>query len=301
MLRQLFMFFSIGCLVSLGTGNFVLAASSDMPDMEETVTAEEGMRSLGELHWYTDYAEAYSHARRTHSKLLIVFQEELSNRHETFEREVLASDELMNGLLDYVRVVVPTSETTPDEEGLLLEHSSFKHMQRMPGVAILDLSNPDAETFGHLVSAFPFSSGRSYTKSEMQTILGLPEGTITQRTLVYALRRHPGRPRSAYGAAHPYLMQQAHSHSGTMARTRSVGHHNWGYRFGQISRAVGPAREVAVAGRGYTLVDAANDCIRTWRSSPSHWNMMIRNARYMGYDMVQAGNGMWYATGIMVQ
>lgn len=268
---------------------------------EERQQEAGNLQMIGSLNWYTNYGSAYTEARELQKNMLIVFEDDQRNQHKNFREQVLAQESLVKSLKKYVRVIIPKSEPTPDGKSPLLSHSSFRQMQHQSGIAVLDLSSPGSEHYNRLISAFPVSSGRTWSKSEVQTMLELPEGSITQRTLVYALRRHPEHPRSGYAQAHPYLMQQARSHSSTMARTYSVGHHNWGYRFAQINRVVGPAREVAVSGDGATLLDVANSCIRTWRSSPGHWNIMSQNARYMGYDMKQSANGTWYATGITVQ
>jgi hypothetical protein len=81
-----------------------------------------------------------------------------------------------------------------------------------------------------------------------------------------------------------------------------VGHQNWGYRFQQITSAVGSgASEVAASGNGSTIVEAAIDAVAGWRQSPGHWSSISGLPRLYGYDMVRSASGVWYATGIFAE
>ena len=47
-----------------------------------------------------------------------------------------------------------------------------------------------------------------------------------------------------------------------------------------------------------SLIDAAVDCVASWRQSPGHWGAVKRRQPLFGYDMRLGRNGIWYATGI---
>ena len=54
--------------------------------------------------------------------------------------------------------------------------------------------NKDSDYYGQVVSVFPFLNDRVYTADQVREILDLPPGTLTQRTMIYAVRTHPERP-----------------------------------------------------------------------------------------------------------
>ena len=237
--------------------------------------------------------------------LLVCFHQpggsELCDR---FARQALVDPDVAERLKHYVRARLPVNTTIPGKDGeiTLLEHSGFAEMQGRPGVAIIDYAHRDAPYYGYVVSTFPFLNGRPYTPREMAVILDLPPGTLTQRTLVYAVRTHPDAPASTEGELDPYLAEQARQHSQHQARIRRQGHHNWESRFHQINaRLPGGllASEVcAESWPGESLVEAAIDCVRCWRLSSGHWSSVGSRHPVYAYDMKRGSNGVWYATGI---
>ena len=212
---------------------------------------------------------------------------------------------------DGVKPAVAALETTPavapakvEEEApqKLLEAHAFHHMRRLPGLAIIDLMDKKDALFGQVVSACPVDEWNFTTPASLQTVLELPRGRLTQRVLVYVLRTHPERPLSVWGTSKLWLAEQARHHSNLMAQYYSVGHHDWGNRSALIGQTLGSyPSEVASLGGGATILQAAHSAVQIWRSSGVHWGMMISPNRFFGYDMVQASNGTWYATGIFVQ
>ena len=130
----------------------------------------------------------------------------------------------------------------------------------------------------------------------------LPPGTLTQRTLIYAVRVHPEKPASTDGELDRNLLEEAEGHSQYQADIRRQGHHFWELRFPRIiGRLPGglTAREVcAESWSGENLVEAAIECVRCWRLSDGHWSAVMAVNRCFGYDMKRGSNGVWYATGI---
>ncbi len=47
---------------------------------------------------------------------------------------------------------------------------------------------------GLVISQFPVTDTLRYTPEQMAVILTLPPGSLTQRTMIYAVRIHPDRP-----------------------------------------------------------------------------------------------------------
>jgi hypothetical protein len=244
-------------------------------------------------------------AERRNKMLLVYFcdarGDDPCNR---FKVETLDDPKVQQKLLDYVCVQVPLcAKITVDGRGVtLLEHATFREMLSKPGIAIVDFRSSDPKLRGMVVSTFPITEHLWYTPERMAVILDLPPGTLTQRTLIYAVRIHPEKPASTDSQPSPDLLEEAQSHSQHQAEIRVQGHHSWASRFQRIvARLPGglSAREVcAESWPGENLVEAAIECVHCWRLSDGHWNAVRSPNRFFGYDMKRGGNGVWYATGI---
>jgi hypothetical protein len=254
----------------------------------------------------TDYVEAVRAAAQQERMLLVYFCNPgrcvLFNR---FEAETLSDPEVRSKLIDMVRVRVATDAKAALEGGevVVLNHPAFAEMLGQPGLAILDFAHKDPRLYGHVVSVFPFLGDQVYTTDQMKVILGLPPGTLTQRTLIYAVRTHPERPASANGQVDPNLLSEAENHSEHQARIGVQGHHAWESRFHRINARLPAgclAYEVcAESWPGQGLLQAAIECVRCWRMSSGHWRSVASPCQAYGYDMKRGANGVWYATGIV--
>jgi len=261
-----------------------------------------------ELPWETSYGKAVEVATREGRMMLICFHKPgQSEVCERFAREALTDPEVVEKLKRFVRVRLSVDTTIPTSDGevVLLEHPAFAEMLDGPGVAILDFAHKDAPYYGYVVSAFPFLEGHPYTAREMAVILDLPPGTLTQRTLVYAVRTHPDRPASTEGVSDAYLTNEARLHSKHQARIRRQGHHGWNRRFRRINtklpEGLSACEVCAESWPGENLVEAAIECVRCWRLSSGHWKAVFARHRLYGYDMQRGSNGVWYATGIFAR
>jgi len=185
----------------------------------------------------------------------------------------------------------------------LIDHPAFFHLYKQQGLAIIDLTDGSDELYGQVVSLFPFDEGKSLGRPAMQAILDLPRGTLTQRTLIFALKTHPEKPASVRGKCNKVLLQQCHKHCKLMARYEAVGHHDWGSRSAAIGQALGhsPSEVASMSLGSRKLLDAARECVDVWRASGVHWNMISSQQSLFGYDMVRSASGHYYATGIFVR
>ena len=282
----------------------VLVWSVSPPALPAAEPAE-AIDEAAKLGWHTSYAEAVEIAIRDGKMLLVCFRQPgRSKLCDQFACEALPDPDVAERLKHYVRARLPVNTTIPGKDGeiTLLEHSGFAEMQGRPGVAIIDYAHRDAPYYGYVVSTFPFLNGRPYTPREMAVILDLPPGTLTQRTLIYAVRTHPDAPASTEGELDLYLAEHARQHSQHQARIRRQGHHNWESRFHRINAKLPGgllACEVcAESWPGESLVEAAVECVRSWRLSSGHWSSVRSRHAVYGYDMKRGSNGVWYATGI---
>jgi len=278
-----------------------------IPDAGLVLPLPPASRAIGKLDWHTDYTVAYREAREARKMLLVFFRDEAApNIAACYERDVLAADELLEPLSKFVRVALPLDATGPvrdDAETMdvkLLKHSAFKYMYGRQGIAVIDLTEPDSELYGHVVSAHPFTPGKHYTARGTKLVLGLPRGTVTQRALIYAVRLHPAAPVSTTeGKCHGYLCKQARNSSNLMATYGSVGHHDWGTRYGEIASQTGKsAQEVAAMSGNRSMIDAAIELVDQWYGSPAHWQIMSAPASIFGYDLVRDSAGNWWGTGL---
>lgn len=259
----------------------------------------------GPVQWLTDYSKATAKAEAEKRMLLVYFhREDGKGGCRQFEAETLAAPSILDGLSPYVclKLAYDAEVNIDGASTVLLRHRSFSEMVGLPGIAIVDFSDPDAPYYGQVVSAFPFLQGKPYSPGQMEVILNLPSGELTQRTLIYAVRTHPDAPQSTSGKLDAYLVSEAESHSAYQARIRLQGHHSWESRFHRINSHLQGgllASEVcAESWPGENLLEAAIDCVQCWRQSSGHWRSVKAAHPVFGYDIRRGANGIWYATGI---
>jgi hypothetical protein len=251
-----------------------------------------------------DYQPAREAAEAGHKPLVVWFYDPAAiEKNGQFQLGVLAQESIAQTLAaDFVAAAVAVeSKLNAESEGRLIDHAAFAELRGGPGLAIVDFADEASPTHGTVVSIYPFSRG-PITADRLAVLLNLPAGTLTQRTIVFAIRTHPERPASAAGEMHPLLAAEAASHVRHQASINVQGHHNWNARFHAINARL-PAGHVAYevcaeSWPGQSLVDAAEECVDSWRQSSGHWSHVSRGDQYYGYDMQRGTNGVWYATGI---
>jgi hypothetical protein len=263
---------------------------------------------LTSLDWLEDYHEALSRAEATRQMVLIWFRDPAWEANdEAFERAILddpAITTLIQQRFVTVKLPVDAAASSDGESAPLMKHPAFAEMLGLPGFAILDLTDTSSPHFRRVVSVYPFK-GHYIAKERLAALLELPLGTLTQRTLIFAVRTHPEQPFSARSHLSPLLAQETESHASYQASITLQGHHHWESRFHSINARLPAglvAQEVcAESWPGQTLVEAADDCVHAWRQSPGHWEAVRSRHALFGYDMQRGNNGIWYATGIFAR
>ena len=134
-----------------------------------------------------------------------------------------------------VRIPVSHRATVGGKDMRLIDHVAFAELAKQPGLALIDLTDPHCEYYGHVVSIYPLSLPDALTTHSLQVLLDLPRGSLTQRTLIWAVRIHPENPGSADGEFLPTLAEESQNHSEYQARTNQQGHQDWESRFHRIS------------------------------------------------------------------
>lgn len=280
-----------GLLGLSGAGTLLGAEESPKPE------------PAADLNWHTDYREALKEAADQKKMLFIFFHDVCPTAaRRAFEQQTLRDPQVVARLSGYTLAKLPLDAKIQlkGESITLIKHPAFVEMLGRQGIAIIDLAHPKPQLYGYVVSTFPFTSGKFYTVGSVSVILDLPEGSLTQRTMIYAVRMHPERPESTQGQPSTMLANEAASHSNHQAAILLQGHHNWDNRFQRISANVGGTAQEVVAESwpNENLVEACIDCVDSWRQSPGHWGAVRTRHSLFGYDIKCGRNGIWYATGI---
>ena len=166
------------------------------------------------LPWHDDYRLAMDAAVEQQRMMLIYFYDPQGQRPaDRFRARIAgrsrhsrATDPRLRHLAKLPADAAITSGGKPLE---LLKHPAFAEMLGRAGMAILDFAHPQADYFGPVVSTFPFVSGKYYSRPVLATVLSLPAGTLTQRTMIYAVRVHPEAPASTQGQFNGVLADEA--------------------------------------------------------------------------------------------
>jgi hypothetical protein len=270
-----------------------------------------------ELVWQTDYDEAYKMARRDRKLLLIYFDPhppaytvgtDIRATNDPIDR-TLAGIENRDRLAEYVFARLRMDVTVEDNKTTirLLDHPAFADIRSSGGIAVIDLAHPNTDYYTYVISTLPLAPGRFYRfhPEYVPVLLDLPEGTLTQRTMVFAVRIHPEAPASTAAKANPVLADEAAAQSRYQARICAQGHQQWESRFQRIiGRLFGrgtpglPKEVVAESWPNQNLIDSCIDCVDSWRQSSGHWAAVRSQHDSYGYDIQRGSNGVWYATGI---
>jgi hypothetical protein len=290
----------VGCL-TLAAGRLAAAQS-------EGQAAGEVRESVASIRWLDDYGQAMREADRGRKMLLIYFYEqEPSENQRRLEQQGFSDPRVHEHLRKgYVAVRLPTNTevSVGGKVGPLMDHEAFSDLKNRAGLAVVDYVHQEDDYYGFVVSILPLQNGKYYrfVPDHLRVLLELPEGSLTQRTMIFAVRIHPEKPESTRGRPSRTLFSEARSHSQFQARLRLQGHHNWGARFKRIANllpfGLRPQEVVAESWPGESLVDAAVDCVDCWRQSPGHWSAVRSDQPQFGYDMERGSNGIWYATGL---
>jgi hypothetical protein len=282
----------------------VVKESSDKESAtKEAATAKLIVHAAG-LEWKTSYSEAYHSAKKHKRMLLINFVAPSGDAQQREAEQYIARYPAMQSRLRRVeRLRLPVNATVSGDSksARLLSFPAFSEMKNGPGFVLVDLKHVGAPYYGNTVNVLPFSSGKYYRwrSDYLAVALDLPPGSLTQRTMIWAVRIHPEAPASTVGAFHPTLASGATYHSTYQANIGVQGHHNFETRYHGLTAAGGEVSEVvAESWPGQNMIDSCIDCVHSWRHSSGHWNGVRRRHRAFGYDIRRGRNGIWYGTGI---
>jgi hypothetical protein len=290
----------VGCMAIALFACTAVAADEPGPPEPRTVETAEPL-------WHDRYDVAWKQAEQQQRMMLIQFTAEKPTRIQQDLEKLIASDtKLQAKLANFVLAKLPLDATVVigGQTQSVIGHPAFAEMHGYPGLAIIDLAHEGTPHFRRVVTAYPFMYGKYFRPqaSHLPVLLNLPPGTITQRTMIWAVRVHPERPASTTGAVSPTLVDAANNQSRYQADVGVQGHHNWEGRFHRLRGVLGgnrtPVEVVAESWPSQTMIDSCIDCVASWRHSEGHWRAVRSNHRVFGYDIKRGRNGIWYGTGI---
>lgn len=238
--------------------------------------------TVSNVHWETDYREATARAKEEGKFVFIQFGES--------ERSYWLTRVPYPEMNDYVMLRLPL-ESAVEVDGVeirLLDHPAFAHLMKKPGFAIINFKH-EGPSYGCVISVLP--ADQLTNLARLAAVFELPVGTLTQRTLIWALRVHPAGPESTEGPSDPRLQRHATEHSRTQARMHLQHHNLPEFATSEIVAESWPWNQ--------DVVSAALDIVDAWSQSPGHWREASRPHRFFGYDMHTIGRK-WFATGVFI-
>jgi len=322
-----FAFLAIFASVSLAQGRYTVNRPISTPAVSPTtmpIPVKEDLSTYKLQHtvpvrWETHYERAKRTAETSSRNLLIYFYaDSLEYLPETldavsaipackkFDTVILDDTGVRSKLDQYVLLKLPINAKITDEDGVeqpILSLPGFEHMLHLPGLLVIDFAHREMPYYGEVVGILPFLCGECPTADQTTTFLTLPPGTLTQRTLTYAVRIHPDKPLSSGGEPAPIVVQLATEHALYQAERGVLGHQNFSARSTQAKEVLGdgmPAEICVQTQSGLSLFEGAIACMRAWRNSSAHWSIARRNHSHYGYDMVRSKNGAWYGVGFFL-
>lgn len=256
--------------------------------------------------WHTDYNQAVRQAIKEKKDLVIYFHKESAHLDA-----VLGEPAVRQRLQGFVCLKVPTSYQVGGRR--LLDYGALEAMMGQPGLVVASYHDASLPSYEQVISAHPLVASHyawvpDYGAEQVSIILDLPpSATLTQRSMLYALRVHPERPQSVFAQLHPSFVGHAHRHSARQAEQQRQHHADIlatastletevGHGFSSTSEVVAESWGIVVGGEN--VLEGAFSCVDAWRHSPGHWDAVSRPHHFFAYDIARGANGTWYATGV---
>lgn len=272
-----------------------------------------------ELGWHRDYLTAYREAAEQKRYLLMLFQES-TLKGSSLSSSAMFAPSMRPMLEQFSRVELPLDATLPrktdseeeeveqqsDVPELLLEHRSFRHLGVRPGLAIVDLTDPESADYARVVSVIPLPKDGAITDLDLMLALDLPTGSISQRTLLFTIRRTIPDTSLSMREFSSDLIELAHRNCRYMAHAGQLGSFDEDFRQQKVTETFGPQAELKqllyATEAEATIHDAALQAVESWIQSPESFDVLNGPAQTTGMDMFQdPESGRWYVTCFVVR
>ena len=188
--------------------------------------------------WLDDYGQAMKEAKQSKRMMLVYFHKDgVDVEKDAFVPETGAGRRIaaLGGEACAGAGAVSKRSQVNGQEIQLIRHPVVCRTAGASGGGRHRFRGSESEYYGHVVSIYPLSLPGALTTKHLTALLSLPHGSLTQRTLILAVRIHPEGPASTDGTMLTTLAKESESHSRYQARITNQGHHNWESRFHRIS------------------------------------------------------------------
>ncbi|MDA0921325.1 MAG: hypothetical protein O2945_19825 [Planctomycetota bacterium] len=302
-------------------------AKPDLPDPGNSIVQDKLVEKVEKpvseapaesLSWHSDYLAAYVEASQEKRFLLMLFRENAVGGEPLAPTDSVFDPSLRPMLEQFSRVELPLNAAMPnvsskneDSEqdalpNLLLKHRSFRHLGMQPGIAVVDLTDPASPNHARVVSVLPLQENGQFNNADLMLALNLPQGAISQRTLLFAIRSTVPDSSLSMREFSPTLIELAHRNSRYMANSGQVGSFDRENRAQQIEKEFGPQarlKELVFATEAETgIQDAALQAVTSWISNSESFDILDSPARAMGMEMFQnSESGRWFVTCFVVR
>ncbi|MDA1160233.1 MAG: hypothetical protein O2983_11535, partial [Planctomycetota bacterium] len=170
----------------------------------------------------------------------------------------------------------------------------------------VDLTDPASPNHARVVSVLPLQENGQFNNADLMLALNLPQGAISQRTLLFAIRSTVPDSSLSMREFSPTLIELAHRNSRYMANSGQVGSFDRENRAQQIEKEFGPQarlKELVFATEAETgIQDAALQAVTSWISNSESFDILDSPARAMGMEMFQnSESGRWFVTCFVVR
>ena len=270
------------------------------------------------LDWHEDYVAAFAEASQRKQYLLMLFRDKTETRPRQSSASSLFAPSLQPMLEQFIRVELPVNTAMPatfestatadqnDLPQLLLNHRSFRHLGVQPGIVVVDLTDPESANYARVVSSIPLPGDGLLSTDELMLAFNLPKGTISQRTLLLAIRRNVPDSSLSMREFSATLVEQARRNSRMMAHSEQSVSFEQDLRREAVVREFGPRVEllelVFATENRTTVQDAALQAVNSWSASSDSFEVLTTPAKAMGMDMFQSPEtGRWYVTCFVIR
>ncbi len=296
----------------------ILADSGDSITQPETVEEPKPETPAESLAWHSDYLAAYVEASQEKRYLLMLFRDAVFGGEPLAATDAVFAPSMRPMLEQFSRVELPLNAAMPilsdkDHEAqktglpnLLLKHRSFRHLGMHPGIAVIDLTDPGSPNHARVVTVLPLPESGQFQDDTLMLALNLPQGAISQRTLLFAIRSTVPDSSLSMRQFNPTLVELAHRNSRYMANAGQAGSFDQKTRQQRIEQEFGPQAElkklVFATESETTIHDAALQAVTSWIETSESFEVLDAPATAMGMDMFQnSESGRWFVTCFVIR
>lgn len=297
--------------------------STTLPSFEEAIvesdplTSSKATSSKG-LTWHQDYPTGYIEAAGRQNYLLMLFSDVADGSPLAASSNSLFAPSLQPILEQFSRVSLSVNAPMPSVmqarsgtsnngvQSLLLGHRSFRHLGVRAGIVLVDLTDPESAHHAQVVSAIPLPVSGQFTHDDLMLTLNLPKGSISQRTLLSAIRGNVPAAKLSLRNFSGTLVSLARRNSRYMAEYGQSGPFEQGRRRDTVVQEFGFQADLQelffVTAAEETIQEAARQAVESWQATPAALEVLTTPAVAMGMDMVRSPqNGRWYVTCFVVR